>query len=256
MALLINCYRDDINVYRTCCYPERSDELPTDEDMDAFAKDTKNHLDNLPTTYFDDLSRMDIVDRREYMLKQTMFRVKKCAKSGMTCCGSCSVRCKVRCPQDVMHRAYLIIIPIKFAGPKGSEEQKAAYAKASTMQQMMYDELTSEHPRYKVIYAMLMDYINPRHNKQLGDSIKYDYKGYDTPMRFDYSPQIEYETYRTFAGHITTRRKVDPETGNIAIRYWPDSGLCPFCLPQTTVDRHKRYDGVKKRKSSKRDPNP
>ena len=34
----------------------------------------------------------------------------------------------------------------------------------------------------------------------------------------------------------TGKRKCDPITGELCIMEWPRTGLCPFCLPNVTVD--------------------
>lgn len=227
MSILRQCYRND---YRVCCCPEQP--KPTEAELDEFVKRPELHLDGLCATYREE---RDILHIRMTIYQKVIFRTQKCAKSGLTCCGTCSVRCRFRCPQDVLYRAKLLAAPIMHALDKDE-----AYRRASTVQQMMYDELVSERPRYKVIYAMIQEYINPRKNKALRDSIMKDYGGDNTPMRLDYAPVVEFETYVNQGGKEITRRKVDPSTGNILIRNWPQSGLCPYCLPTTTVDRHKR----------------
>lgn len=36
----------------------------------------------------------------------------------------------------------------------------------------------------------------------------------------------------------------DPETGRLEVLYWPQSGLCPFCLPDRSYQLKKRMKKV------------
>ena len=81
----------------------------------------------------------------------------------------------------------------------------------------MYLELTSEHPRYFAVKAMV------------DESLRAD-------SQLDYSPQMEYEEHFDFKkGEWKIRPKVDPETGDILFLRWPKSGVCPYCLPKVTA---------------------
>ena len=51
------------------------------------------------------------------------------------------------------------------------------------------------------------------------------------PYRNDYGPEVAIDP-------STGRRMVNPITGQIQLVEWPESGLCPFCLPNVTIDRH------------------
>lgn len=49
------------------------------------------------------------------------------------------------------------------------------------------------------------------------------------PYKIDYAPQVEVDPH-------TGKRKCDARTGELHILAWPQTGLCPFCLPDVTID--------------------
>ena len=51
----------------------------------------------------------------------------------------------------------------------------------------------------------------------------------DNPYKIDYAPKVDVDP-------ATGRRKCDPTTGELCILPWPKTGLCPYCLPDVTVD--------------------
>lgn len=148
------------------------------------------------------------------------FKKEFCESAPSGCCGGCTHKnCSIRCPQDVINRAYLICGNI-FWSPE--DEKSRRYEESPFYVKMMYKELTSEHPRYFAIDSMVRECLNI--NAQL-----------------DYSPQKEYEEYYDFKKNTWgIRPKVNPDTGEILLLHWPRSGMCPFCLPAVLADM-RRY---------------
>ena len=49
------------------------------------------------------------------------------------------------------------------------------------------------------------------------------------PYKLDYEQDYRYDK--------KGRRVVNKDTGEIYMRTWPESGLCPYCSPTVTIDR-------------------
>ena len=149
-------------------------------------------------------------------LEDIPFRSDRCESAFTSCCGGCTiVGCPRRCPQDVIYRAYLMCGNILWAS--GEEAKAQRFEQSPLPARMMYLELTSEHPRYFAVKAMV------------DESLRAD-------SQLDYSPQMEYEEhFDSKKGEWMIRPKVDPETGDILFLRWPKSGVCPYCLPRVTA---------------------
>ena len=149
-------------------------------------------------------------------LEDIPFRSDRCESAFTSCCGGCTiVGCPRRCPQDVVYRAYLMCGNILWA--QGEEAKAQRFEQSPLPARMMYLELTSEHPRYFAVKAMVDESL-------CADS------------QLDYSPQMEYEEhFDSKKGEWKIRPKVDPETGDILFLRWPKSGVCPYCLPRVTA---------------------
>ena len=153
---------------------------------------------------------------RRLRLEDIPFRSDRCESAFTSCCGGCTiVGCPRRCPQDVVYRAYLMCGNILWAS--GEEAKAQRFEQSLLPARMMYLELTSEHPRYFAVKAMV------------DESLRAD-------SQLDYSPQMEYEEhFDSKKGEWQIRPKVDPETGDILFLRWPKSGVCPYCLPKVTA---------------------
>ena len=152
----------------------------------------------------------------QLQLEDIPFRSDRCEYAFTSCCGGCTiVGCPRRCPQDVIYRAYLMCGNILWAS--GEEAKAQRFEQSPLPARMMYLELTSEHPRYFAVKAMV------------DESLRAD-------SQLDYSPQMEYEEhFDSKKGEWQIRPKVDPETGDILFLRWPKSGVCPYCLPKITA---------------------
>ena len=152
----------------------------------------------------------------QLQLEDIPFRSDRCEYAFTSCCGGCTiVGCPRRCPQDVIYRAYLMCGNILWT--QGEEAKAQRFEQSPLPARMMYLELTSEHPRYFAVKAMV------------DESLRAD-------SQLDYSPQMEYEEhFDSKKGEWKIRPKVDPETGDILFLRWPKSGVCPYCLPKVTA---------------------
>ena len=122
-------------------------------------------------------------------------------------------------------------------------DMKELYDKSPLHVRYLYDELTSEHPRYFVLYETLNDYLKSRNYRRTEDR----------PDKLVYSPMFETEIVtksHSKDGEQIVRKVVDPQTGYAKILNWPRSGVCPFCLPSGTLMRS-RIAGKGDRRSKK-----
>lgn len=221
----------------------------TDADLNRLAKDSSIQLRNLSNTFRAEVEGASSFDIREFFSESNVpFRYAGCSRGSLACCCCCTRLCNQRCPQDVMHRAYLFCGNILSA--RTPEEVAERYSRAELAVRLLYDELTSEHPRYVAISAMVTEMSTPVFNKKLEQYI-IDTGGVESPYKMDYAPVLVYEPEQIEHpnGYIETRwrKKVDPETGNVAYIAWPGSGMCPFCLPTGLVDRRRKANTTRKR---------
>ena len=75
------------------------------------------------------------------------------------CCACTDYRCKCRCPQDVFHRINLLCASLMAARVGDGVYFKELYDKSPLHVRYLFDELTSEHPGYFVLYETLNDYL-------------------------------------------------------------------------------------------------
>ena len=232
---------------RMCCCPRQ--EHITNADVQNLLKDPSIQLRNLPHTFAAEIDGKTPYAIREMFSESCVpFRYTGCIRGDMLCCGSCTRLCAARCPQDVLYRAYLYCGNII--------EDPSRYNESDTVAQMLYDEITSDTPRFFAVAAMVNEYGSPRFNKNLERIILNEYDGLDSPIKYDYAPQAVYEEY--LKKHPDGRaerklhKKANPSNGEILMLDWPRSGVCPFCLPAGMVDRRKTVGNKSHRGSRKK----
>ena len=183
-------------------------------------------------------------DIRAQLLQQNIpFRQSN--KCSMFCCCACTnYKCMHRCPQDVLHRINLICAGFSSAlRYSNSNSNSNSNMPQYLCRKYIFEEFTSEHPRYFVLYATLQDYLRIRNSK-------FGCTG-ERPDKLVYSPMFETEVVtksHNKEGEQIVRKVVDPKTGYAKILNWPRSGVCPFCLPSGTLMRN-RIEGRGDRKS-------
>lgn len=229
-----------------CCLKQPQIES---SDLDRLAKDSSIQLRNLSDTFRAEIEGASSFDIREFFGESHVpFRYEGCPRGSLACCCSCTRLCNHRCPQDVMHRAYLFCGNLLEA--RGTEEWLERFQRADTATQLLYMELISKSPRYFAIASMVTEMSTPIFNKKLEKYIQ-DTGNVENPHKIDYAPVIVMEekfiTLPNGQVDVQWRKKVDPETGNVAIIPWPGSGMCPYCLPTGLVDRRRKANNKRKR---------
>ena len=157
------------------------------------------------------------VNHARALLKERIpFRVDSCNKQAM-CCGSCVRRCRSRCVQDTLHKLYMSAIHVYMGHVK--------YEDASLLSQMAFKELTNPHTTYET----LLDIVNYGYTRGLNPEEDWRGSVEDSDiLRYMYAPIPE--IWYTKKGRIV--KDCDPETGKYKFIEWPDSGLCPYCMPR------------------------
>ena len=180
------------------------------------------------------LQACDSIDKsRETFKTYLPFRIKFCKYLGIKCCGTCTLSCRERCVQDIYTKLG-IYLESHCKRPFKDNIKTCDY-----LTQSIYKLLVNPCATYEQLVAMVNQVIGVRQNSQIKNHGK-EQRRMDV-WRLDYAPQPQYyEVGKT--GKLM--RKVDKATGKILFMDWPATGLCPYCLPKVTVDRHygKDYD--------------
>lgn len=155
---------------------------------------------------------------RYVLAKEVPFKL-ECCNSPLKCCGTCTKRCKIRCVQDVLYRFWSML--------QGNPNNTYTIAARGLLSR---DRVTYEQLRILVedqlcikTHAKLKEY-SKNFNKAEGFM--------DNPYRYSYEPK----RIRDSNGTVT-----DPLTGEIQLYNWPKTGLCPYCLPDRMIIKHRTY---------------
>lgn len=146
------------------------------------------------------------------------FRVAGCSFM-LSCCGMCSRKCDVRCVQDTLHKLYLKAFSV-YAGISEGD------VFARTACQVLMDPNINYATMLEVLYSFSIHDWNEEIEK-LKEEDNFDSENY----KYDYAPRTE----AVFTTSGRRQQKCNPETGEVLFTNWPDSGLCPYCLPRVLV---------------------
>lgn len=155
------------------------------------------------------------------------FRGGACPRT-MRCCGVCTRQCHIRCVQDCLHRLYMWK---KLVGSTPPDSE--AFRNIPLGIRLIVKQKFTSH-------AQLSDAVGEILSQQTNTKIKEYMKNAnlrpeENPYKVDYAPAIDIDV-------DTGKRRYNPDTGEMVIVNWPETGLCPFCLPNVTIDaRHLRY---------------
>lgn len=154
----------------------------------------------------------DLLPEREHFKDLYPFRVPietgstlGCPRRTNVCCGGCVRKCDSRCIQDMYTKLNMLY-----------ESEKLRTVKPSYLMQLIQSTLTDPELTYK----RLMDFFN---DLQRGGLL----------YELNYTPQTQIEYVSETSGRAF--KKVNKQTGDVAILYWPESGLCPYCVPNVTA---------------------
>lgn len=155
----------------------------------------------------------DIHSIRARLVNEIPFRNRPCPHYFLTCCGSCTKVCNNRCIQDIIHRVHMMY---------NSGQQSYPY---QLLRKIAGDPSTT----YKQYLASVTEIINPKTNTEL--------KQFDeNPHKLEYAPMYKGATSKKSG---LFKKQYDDITGQVNLYEWPESGLCPYCLPKVLVNKRK-----------------
>lgn len=166
-------------------------------------------------------------------LRPLQYRTLGC-KRGMSCCCNCTTACDRRCLHDCFIRLWFWAQELKGLGV--DFEPGARLLSLTNPHFATQCTLMTICTSYRHLTRMVNGLITGRNNPAIRDL--YQREG-TNPGKMDYSQQLQL----TADGKIIA----DPVTGHLKIRAWPESGLCPYCLPRRSVDNRKRKKRVGER---------
>lgn len=130
------------------------------------------------------------------------------------CCSVCTRRCNQRCIQDCLTRLYMWSQIVKNT-PESEREKLPLNIRMIVVQR--FDS-------WEQLSCAVGEMISKNYNPALRG---FTYE--EHPQKLNYEPAIEIDP-------SSGKRRVNPVTGELSILKWPKTGLCPYCLPDTTVD--------------------
>lgn len=145
------------------------------------------------------------------------FRGGACSRS-MRCCGVCTRQCTHRCVQDCLHRLFIWTKMVETM----PEDRVPLSLK------LIVNQKFESHEQLSWVVGEI---LSRNTNSSLKEYMEAEgLRPEENPYKMDYSPQVDVDP-------STGKRRVNPNTGELVIRTWPSSGLCPYCLPNVTHDR-------------------
>lgn len=161
------------------------------------------------------------------------FRKQLCNRTHK-CCGICTRRCHQRCAQDCLNRLYMWRKTYE-STPADQRDKLPLNIRMIAVQKFetLYDlswsvsEIISANTNLTLRSYMDAQNINFINN----------------PYRIDYAPIKMLDP-------LTGKVLVEDQTGVVQYYKWPQSGLCPYCLPNVTI-----YKGVVNRANRRKASN-
>lgn len=178
-----------------------------------------------------------------------LYRAAGCNRARRCCC-TCTKLCEHRCLHDCFVRLWLWKRELDSLGVATSPAQLSQPAQAAQLGEgtrVGNTRLVSAaSPYFATQCAVLNVYTSYRQLSQvIGSTVSARMNTYIREAQarggtnlnaMDYSMQLK----------LNAKGKpiADPETGRLEVLYWPQSGLCPFCLPDRSYQLKKRMKKV------------
>ncbi len=171
-----------------------------------------------------------------------LYRAAGCNRARRCCC-TCTKLCLHRCLHDCFVRLWLwkreldsLGIATSRAQPVQPDEHAPAGQKLISAASPYFATqcaVLNVYTSYKQLSQVIGSTISARMNTHIQEA---QARGGTNLNSMDYSMQLE----------LNAKGKpiADPETGRLEVLYWPQSGLCPFCLPDRSYQLKKRMKKV------------
>ena len=183
--------------------------------------------------------------RRELELGETgsplLYRAAGCNRARRCCC-TCTKLCAHRCLHDCFVRLWLWKRELDSLGVATSPAQlsqpseqggSARLVPAASPYFATQCAVLNVYTSYKQLSQVIGSTVSARMNTYIREA---QARGGTNLNAMDYSMQLK----------LSAKGKpiADPETGRLEVLYWPQSGLCPFCLPDRSYQLKKRMKKV------------
>lgn len=170
-----------------------------------------------------------------------LYRAAGCNRARKCCC-TCTRLCAHRCLHDCFVRLWLWKRELDSLGVATSPTQLSQPSERGGSARLV----SAASPYFATQCAVLNVYTSYKQLSQvIGSTVSARMNTYIQEVRvrggtnlnsMDYSMQLK----------LNAKGKpiADPDTGKLEVLYWPQSGLCPFCLPDRSYQLKKRMKKV------------
>ena len=175
-----------------------------------------------------------------------LYRAAGCNQARKCCC-TCTKLCAHRCLHDCFVRLWLwkreldsldiATSPAQLSQPaqpgKGTRDGNTRLVSAASPYFATQCAVLNVYTSYRQLSQVIGSTVSARMNTYIREA---QARGGTNLNSMDYSMQLK----------LNAKGKpiADPDTGKLEVLYWPQSGLCPFCLPDRSYQLKKRMKKV------------
>lgn len=163
-----------------------------------------------------------------------LYRAAGCNRARRCCC-TCTKLCAHRCLHDCFMRLWLWKRELDSLGIVTLQPSVAGQKLVSAASPYFATQcaVLSVYTSYRQLSQVIGSTVSARMNTYVREA---QARGGTNLNAMDYSMQLK----------LNAKGKpiADPETGRLEVLYWPQSGLCPFCLPDRSYQLKKRMKKV------------
>lgn len=163
-----------------------------------------------------------------------LYRAVGCNRARRCCC-TCTKLCAHRCLHDCFVRLWLWKRELDSLGIVTLQPSVAGQKLVSAASPYFSTQcaVLNVYTSYRQLSQVIGSTVSARMNTYIREA---QARGGTNLNSMDYSMQLK----------LNAKGKpiADPETGKLEVLYWPQSGLCPFCLPDRSYQLKKRMKKV------------
>lgn len=163
-----------------------------------------------------------------------LYRAAGCNRARRCCC-TCTRLCAHRCLHDCFVRLWLWKRELDSLGIVTMQPSVAGQKLVSAASPYFATQcaVLNVYTSYRQLSQVIGSTVSARMNTYIREA---QARGGTNLNAMDYSMQLK----------LNAKGKpiADPETGKLEVLYWPQSGLCPFCLPDRSYQLKKRMKKV------------
>lgn len=163
-----------------------------------------------------------------------LYRAAGCNRARRCCC-TCTKLCTHRCLHDCFVRLWLWKRELDSLGIVTMQPSAAGQKLVSAASPYFATQcaVLNVYTSYRQLSQVIGSTVSARMNTYVREA---QARGGTNLNSMDYSMQLK----------LNAKGKpiADPETGRLEVLYWPQSGLCPFCLPDRSYQLKKRMKKV------------